>query len=89
MRCAVRSEKMGEVVMDCENCKYAETDCIEYLGTAQKQYFVECRIGCDPDGEVCCGHCEYWNDELEECGAFECNGIDCPELPCEKERNDE
>lgn len=31
-----------------------------------------------------CNKCEYYNNELEECGAFECNGIDCPELPCEQ-----
>ena len=32
-----------------------------------------------------CETCEYWNEELEECGAFECYGLDCPELPCERE----
>lgn len=31
-----------------------------------------------------CKRCDYWNKEVEECGAFECNGIECPNLPCEE-----
>mgnify|MGYP007122065061 CR=1 FL=1 len=30
-----------------------------------------------------CKNCEYVADD-ETCGAFECNGSECPELPCEK-----
>lgn len=29
-----------------------------------------------------CENCEYYDDGV--CGAFECYGIDCPLLPCEK-----
>lgn len=31
-----------------------------------------------------CSTCDYYNKEENTCGAFECNGFDCPELPCEK-----
>lgn len=31
-----------------------------------------------------CEKCEFWNGYQEECGAFDCNGIECAELPCEK-----
>ena len=31
-----------------------------------------------------CEECEYWNNDLEECGAFECYGLECPPLPCEE-----
>lgn len=30
-----------------------------------------------------CKQCEYYTED-ETCGAFECNGLECPELPCEK-----
>lgn len=32
-----------------------------------------------------CQGCEYYyyNEDDNVCMAFECNGIDCPELPCE------
>lgn len=29
-----------------------------------------------------CKGCEHLKDDV--CGAFECNGTECPELPCEK-----
>ena len=29
-----------------------------------------------------CELCRYQADD-ETCGAFECNGLECPELPCE------
>lgn len=32
-----------------------------------------------------CEQCEYYLPEEGICGAFECYGIDCPALPCEKE----
>lgn len=32
-----------------------------------------------------CEKCEYYNGDTEECGAFVCDGIDCPTLPCEEE----
>lgn len=32
-----------------------------------------------------CTGCEFYDPEEDRCMAFECNGIDCPELPCEKE----
>lgn len=31
-----------------------------------------------------CEKCEYWDIDQESCGAFECNGLDCPPLPCEQ-----
>lgn len=31
-----------------------------------------------------CEKCEYWNIGEGVCGAFECNGIGCPSLPCEQ-----
>ena len=34
-----------------------------------------------------CDECEYWDEELEECRAFECNGLECPALPCEEDYN--
>ena len=33
-----------------------------------------------------CEDCEYYNKEEEVCGAFECNGLDCPDLPCEDDK---
>lgn len=30
-----------------------------------------------------CEACEYWNDDEGNCGAFECNGLECKPLPCE------
>lgn len=30
-----------------------------------------------------CNKCEYRTED-GTCGAFECNGVDCPDLPCEK-----
>lgn len=30
-----------------------------------------------------CDNCEYYDHEEGICTAFECNGIDCPPLPCE------
>ena len=35
-----------------------------------------------------CEECEYYDRDEEVCGAFECNGLECPELPCEKEERD-
>lgn len=32
-----------------------------------------------------CRECEYWDKYNECCGAFECNGLECPTLPCERE----
>ncbi len=29
--------------------------------------------------------CKYYDAEDDRCLAFECNGIDCPKLPCEEE----
>jgi hypothetical protein len=31
-----------------------------------------------------CKKCEFYDEYNENCGAFECNGLECPELPCEK-----
>ena len=50
-------------------------ECNRILGTEKVHITMD---------ELDCENCEYWNKELEECGAFECNGNDCPELPCEK-----
>lgn len=36
-----------------------------------------------------CKDCEYYNEYEENCGAFECNGLDCPTLPCEKESEED
>lgn len=35
------------------------------------------------DDEMMCAECEYYDPEDDRCTAFECNGIDCPPLPCE------
>lgn len=35
-----------------------------------------------------CENCEYYNAETDECGAWECNGLECPTLPCEETDND-
>lgn len=29
-----------------------------------------------------CSECKYQTED-ETCGAFECNGFECPKLPCE------
>ena len=31
-----------------------------------------------------CKSCEYYDSEDDRCIAFECNGTDCPSLPCEE-----
>lgn len=31
-----------------------------------------------------CENCEYYDSEEGVCKAFECNGLDCPTLPCEE-----
>lgn len=31
-----------------------------------------------------CKDCEYYNSEEDYCEALECNGLGCPELPCER-----
>ena len=36
-----------------------------------------------------CKTCPYYDPEEDYCRAFECNGIDCPELPCETESADQ
>jgi hypothetical protein len=36
-----------------------------------------------------CEKCPYYDAEDEVCGAFICDGIDCPILPCEEEENNE
>ena len=28
--------------------------------------------------------CEYYDPEEGVCGAFECSGLECPDLPCEQ-----
>lgn len=35
-----------------------------------------------------CKNCEYYDKDEDRCGAFECNGIDCPDLPCERKENE-
>lgn len=30
-----------------------------------------------------CSNCEYYEKEEGYCTAFECNGLECPTLPCE------
>lgn len=32
-----------------------------------------------------CNDCKYYDKEEGICLAFECNGIECPTLPCEVE----
>lgn len=34
-----------------------------------------------------CESCEYYDKDEDRCGAFECNGLDCPKLPCEQEND--
>lgn len=36
-----------------------------------------------------CDKCEYYNKDDNYCMAFDCNGIDCPILPCELENSDD
>ena len=36
---------------------------------------------------ISCDECKYWNDD-DNCGAFECYGIDCEPLPCETNEGD-
>ena len=36
-----------------------------------------------------CENCEYYNKEEQTCTAFECYGVDCPKLPCERSEEDE
>lgn len=31
-----------------------------------------------------CEQCEYYNKDEGVCGSFQCNGIECPTLPCEQ-----
>lgn len=31
-----------------------------------------------------CESCRYYNHDDDICTAFECNGIECPKLPCEE-----
>lgn len=31
-----------------------------------------------------CDGCEYYNEEEDICTAFVCDGLSCPELPCER-----
>ena len=35
-----------------------------------------------------CETCKYMMED-GTCGAFECNGLECPKLPCEMEDEDE
>ena len=35
-----------------------------------------------------CENCSYYDKEEDICKAFECNGIDCPVLPCEERDED-
>lgn len=35
--------------------------------------------------ETDCKKCKYYDAEDDRCIAFECNDIDCPKLPCERE----
>lgn len=30
-----------------------------------------------------CETCEFYDKEDDYCKAFECNGLECPKLPCE------
>ena len=36
-----------------------------------------------------CESCEYFDRDEEVCGAFECYGLECPELPCEAAEEEE
>ena len=36
-----------------------------------------------------CLTCDFYDIEEDRCVAFECNGIDCPKLPCEVEDTNE
>lgn len=31
-----------------------------------------------------CKTCEFYDKEDDYCKAFECNGLECPKLPCEE-----
>lgn len=35
------------------------------------------------DGDECL-KCEHYDSEDDRCSAFECDGLECPQLPCEK-----
>ena len=35
--------------------------------------------------EINCVGCRYYNKEEDNCIAFECNGLECPILPCERQ----
>ena len=39
----------------------------------------------EDDDYVDCAGCKYYDIENGFCTAFECNGFDCPELPCEED----
>lgn len=40
---------------------------------------------CKQDNDVPCMACEYYDSDDDRCMAFECDGLDCPPLPCEME----
>ena len=35
--------------------------------------------------KILCSVCDYYNSEDDVCTAFECNGLECPKLPCEED----
>lgn len=36
------------------------------------------------DDENECVGCKYYDSYDDRCTAFECDGLECPQLPCEK-----
>lgn len=53
-----------------------------------KQGLAEIKEILDNDDGITCGGCEYYDVDDDRCSAFECNGIDCPKLPCEVDDDD-
>ena len=49
-----------------------------YIPESQRGFISDCHCN------VVCFGTEYYDPEEGICGAFECNGIDCPTLPCEE-----
>ena len=33
--------------------------------------------------EIDCKNCEFYDKDGDFCRTFECNGLECPDLPCE------
>ena len=78
------------IIGDCYSCvSYLKGECSEYHYKFWPTGCDECKKYEDEvkEMEETCDGCKYYDYEDDRCKAFTCDGIDCPDLPCEEGRS--